>query len=62
MYTLLVRLMFIAAVLQLGLYISDIVNCRSVVCVRQLEKASHKVLKVNWRPISLFPEEGRRFR
>lgn len=37
------------------------------ICLRRLhtsriEKVSRDVLKIDWKPISVFPEEGRRFR
>jgi hypothetical protein len=51
MYQLLVRLMLLSALLQLGISVSDFSKCRSRHC-----------LKIDWRPISVFPEEAKRFR
>jgi hypothetical protein len=62
METLLIRLMFIAAIIQLGYVVSDFENCHSRQCVQKIEKASRDVLKINWTPIVIFPEEARRFR
>lgn len=56
MYTILVRLMLVAAFLELGLSVTDLRN------PTKLESASRKVLRVQWRPISVFPEEAKRFR
>jgi hypothetical protein len=61
METLLVRLMFLTALLQLGFAVSDFENCNSRNCVQKIEKASRDVLKIGWKPISLFPEEAKRF-
>ena len=62
MYTLLVRLMFISALLQLGISVSKIENCHSLQCLQTLEKRSRDVLKIDWKPISVFPEEAKRFK
>ena len=62
MYQLLIKLMLAAALLQLGLSASDIANCRSRQCFQRLEAGARSVLHVPWKPISLFPEEARRFR
>ena len=62
MYNLLIKLMFIAALAELGLTLSSFEKCKSRECAQQIEKASRDVLRVEWRPISIFPEEGKRFR
>ena len=62
METLLLRLMFITAVIQLGYTVSDFENCHSRQCAQKIEKASRDVLKINWKPIVIFPEEAKRFR
>lgn len=62
MEELLVRLMLIAALSQFGMSVSDLANCRSRKCLAQLERNSRKVLKIDWKPISVFPEEAKRFR
>jgi len=60
MSDLLIKLMLTAALAQLGLSISD-VECRGRSCAQRVERISREVLHVDWRPISVFPEEGRRF-
>ncbi|MBI2606898.1 MAG: hypothetical protein HYW49_12560 [Deltaproteobacteria bacterium] len=62
MYRLLVLLMFTAALSQLGMSASDVRNCHSRACLQQLEKRSRDVLHVDWKPMSAFPEEAKRFR
>jgi hypothetical protein len=62
MYTLLVRLMLLAALAQFGISLSSFRDCGSRGCLARIEKASRDVLKVDWKPISVFPEEGKRFR
>ena len=61
METLLVRLMFLTALIQLGYAVSDFENCHSRQCIQNIEKASRDVLKINWKTISIFPEEAKRF-
>lgn len=55
MYALLVRLMLIAAMLEFGFSLTDLTNPHKV------EAASRKVLTIQWKPISVFPEEAKRF-
>lgn len=62
MLNLLVRLMVLAALAQLGITLADFRDCRSGRCLARIEKASRDVLRVDWKPISVFPEEGRKFR
>jgi hypothetical protein len=53
MEKLLVRLMVIAAIAQLGMALKT---------PKDFEKAARVVSKVNWKPISVFPEEAKRLR
>ena len=53
MYNLLVKLMVVTALLQLGVSVANSL---------EVEKASRKVLQIDWKPISIFPEEAKRFR
>jgi len=53
MFVLLLRLMVIAVVVECGLSLRD---------VRRVERASRDILRVEWKAISMFPEEARRFR
>jgi len=55
MYRLLVKLMVIAAFAELGMNVSDLKNCRSRQCVIMFQKRALDVLKIDWRPISVFP-------
>lgn len=61
MYNLLVKLMVLAALLELGISLADFENCHSRQCIFQIEKRSRDILKINWKPISVFPEEAKRF-
>ena len=61
MYNLLIKLMFIAALAELGLSLSKISTCNSKQCLGEIESASRKVLKIDWKPISIFPKEAKRF-
>ena len=62
MYKLLVRLMLIAALLQLGWTVNEFASCRSMACIRKVERDTRRVLAIDWKPISVFPEEAKRFR
>jgi len=59
MYGLIVRLMLVAALLELGMTWAEFRRCSAMNCFKKIEAS---VLRVEWRPISMFPEEGRRFR
>jgi hypothetical protein len=61
MYSLLVKLMIFVALLQLGMSLKNFESCRSRSCSLQLERHSREVLNVDWKPISVFPDEARRF-
>lgn len=61
MYSILIRLMLLGALLQLGLK-SEFTDCHSRQCLIKLEKASKQILHIDWRPISVFPEEAKRFK
>lgn len=61
MFSLIIRHMAIAALIELGMS-AGLENCRSGACVAQLEKASRRVLHIEWKPISIFPEEAKHFR
>ena len=61
MYDLLVKLMLIAGLTQLGYSLSQIENCRSRACWQTFEARSRNVLNVDWKPMTVFPEEARKF-
>ena len=62
MYHLLVKLMVLAALSQFGMNLADVRNCRSKQCLRAMEQRSREVLTIEWKAISVFPEEAKRFR
>ena len=62
MYDLLVRLFFVAALLELGHAAIRVDKCDSRECLGRMERISREVLRVDWRPISVFPEQARRLR
>ena len=62
MENLLVKLMVIAALAQFGLTLSHVESCHSRQCLQQIEKHSRDILSVDWKPLSVFPKEAKRFR
>ena len=62
MYAILVRLILLAALMDLGMSLARFEKCTSRECFAEIERASRKVLKIKWKPISVFPEEAKRFR
>lgn len=62
MYSLLIKLMITAALLQLGVSLDQYLSCNSKACTSRIEKASRDVLRVNWKPISMFPKEAKKFK
>ena len=62
MYDLLVKLMLVVALLQLGISFSEFNDCHSRQCLQKVEKRSRDILKIDWKPISVFPEEAKRFK
>ena len=62
MENLFVKLVILAAIAQFGFSLADLGGCRSEECLRKIERLSREVVRVEWRVISVFPEEGRRFR
>lgn len=62
MYALLLRLMVLAALIELGMSARDLSECRSRACFGLIERASRQVLNIDWKPISVWPEEAGRFR
>lgn len=62
MYEIMIKLIVAAAILELGITLSHYGECTSRECLSMLERASRQVLHVDWKPISVFPEEARRLR
>jgi hypothetical protein len=54
--------MLIAALSELGISLKDFGNCHSRQCVRMFQRKAIDVLRIDWRPISVFPEEARSFK
>lgn len=61
MYRLLVKLMAIAALTQLGVNVGDLFGKHPRERIAMLEKRSRDVLKIDWKPIMVIPEEATRF-
>jgi hypothetical protein len=62
MYNVLIKLIVVASLLELGLSFKDFGECSSRACWSELQRASQKVIRIDWRPISVFPKEAERFR
>jgi len=62
MHNLFIKIVILAALAQFGLTLADIESCRSKHCLRKIEQRSRDVLRINWKPIQIFPEEARRFK
>jgi hypothetical protein len=52
--------MLIAALSELDISMKDFENCHSRQCVKMVQKKALAVLRIDWRPISVFSEEARR--
>ncbi len=61
MYDLLVRLMLVAALAQFGISAKEFFECRQRSCLARVEANSRQILRIDWKPISLFPGEAKRF-
>jgi hypothetical protein len=62
MESLLVRLSIIMSVVDLGMKLGDFRDCHSRACLVRIERRARDVLRVDWKPISVFPDEAIRFR
>lgn len=61
MYSLLVGLMFLVGLIELGYSITGAQGCHSRACLQMLEEQKRNVLKIDWKPISVWLEEAKRF-
>lgn len=61
METLIVRLIVLAAISELGLTMVIGTPFMSWKCIANIERASRNILRIDWRPISVFPEQAKRF-
>ena len=57
MYSLLIRLILLVTLAELGMQLADIENCQSRQCLKQIERASREVRRIDWKPISIFFEK-----
>jgi hypothetical protein len=62
MYDLLVKMVVVAALAQFGMTVYDVRDCRSHACMSNIEKHSREVLNIDWKPMTVFPDEAKRFR
>ena len=62
MYDILIKLIITAALIDLGISFSKLEDCSSRQCWTQIQKASRKASHIDWKPISVFTEEAKRFR
>lgn len=62
MYSLLIRLMFLTALLHFGIKLTEVATCHSKECISRIDKVSRDVLRIDWKPISVFPEEAKKFK
>jgi hypothetical protein len=62
MYALLIRLMLIAALIEFGISVSNFEKCHLRQCVMMFHARALDVLKIDWKPISVWPEEAKKFR
>ena len=62
MYNVLIRLIFATSLLELGISVSKIDDCSPPIGPSNLQLAPHKVWRIDWRPIAVFPKEAARFK
>lgn len=61
MESLLLSLVAMAAFSELGIALLSDGTCMPESCIVTIERASRNILRVEWKPISVFPEEAKRF-
>lgn len=62
MHNILLKLIIAGALLELGVNWSQLDDCSGRTCWTKLQRASLQVLQIDWKPISVFPNEAKRFR
>jgi hypothetical protein len=62
MYELFVKAVITAALIQFGISTWEFENCHSQKCLRKIEDKTRVVLKINWKPVSIFEHEANKFR
>jgi hypothetical protein len=53
--------MILAALSELGLAALAEGPCMSKACFANIERASRNISRIDWKPLTVFPEEARRF-
>lgn len=61
MNDIIIKILIAAALLDLGFSLKDL-DYRSGQCLAKLQRASIQATKIDWKPISVFPEEAKKFR
>ncbi len=61
MYRMLIFLMVASALPAVDLSWKDVRDCRGRECAMKFARASQKVLRIDWKPVSVWPEEAKRF-
>ena len=61
MNDILVRVLVLASMVQLGLFVDESFTCKSDLSNKQVKSAFQNVLRIRWKPISVFPNEAARF-
>lgn len=62
MYDVLLKLIIAAALIELGLSFKNFEDCSSRACTDKVQRAAMQVLRIDWKPISVFPEEAEKIR
>ena len=62
MYDWFIRLVLVSGFIELGLSLGDFAKCSRGQCPEKLQTAKNAILKIDWKPVSIFPEEAKRFR
>ena len=62
MFDTLTKLYLVAALMQLGISLKDVRSLSKPQSLKKIDQASREVLKIKWKPISVFPEEAKRFK
>lgn len=62
MYSILIRLIITASLIELGLSVARSGDWSSPTNPIEIQRASKKVLRIDWLPISVFPKEAARFK
>jgi hypothetical protein len=61
MYSSLLKLILLTTLAAFGMSYAGFFSCHSRECLRQVDRRTRDILKIDWKPISVFPEEAKRF-